>query len=94
MSLFLPEHAAYTGELEVLDIGFTEEELEEFSATTFFFERTGCTAPSSSIPPFCAQGRFWKNTSGSRQQRKNGGRYFGGSSRLSYGLWFGDLLDS
>ena len=38
LSLLFPEHAEYTGELTVLDIGFSEEELEEFSATTFFLE--------------------------------------------------------
>jgi len=38
LSLLLPEHAEYMGELAILDIGFTKEELEGFSVTTFFLE--------------------------------------------------------
>ncbi|MCM0060035.1 MAG: NAD(P)H-hydrate dehydratase [Algoriphagus sp.] len=38
LALLLPEHAGYTGELVVLDIGFEEAEFAEFSAATFFLE--------------------------------------------------------
>ena len=60
LSLFLPEHAAYTGELEVLDIGFTEEELEEFSATTFFLKEQDVLPLHRRFHRFAHKGDFGK----------------------------------
>ena len=38
LSLLLPEHAEFIGELVVLDIGFVEEEFQDFSGQTYFLE--------------------------------------------------------
>lgn len=60
LSLFLPEHAEYTGELEVLDIGFTEEELEEFLATTFFLKEQDVLPLHRRFHRFAHKGDFGK----------------------------------
>lgn len=60
LSLLLPEHAEYTGELEVLDIGFTEEELEEFSSTTLFLEEKDVLPLHRRFHRFAHKGDFGK----------------------------------
>jgi NAD(P)H-hydrate epimerase len=60
LSLLLPEHAEYTGELAVLDIGFTEEELEEFSATTFYLEKKDLIPLHRRFHRFAHKGDFGK----------------------------------
>lgn len=60
LSLLLPEHAEYTGELVVLDIGFAEEELEEFSATTFFLEEKDILPLHRRFHRFAHKGDFGK----------------------------------
>jgi NAD(P)H-hydrate epimerase len=60
LSLLLPEHAEYTGRLEVLDIGFTEEELEEFSSTTFFLKEKDVLPLHRKFHRFAHKGDFGK----------------------------------
>ncbi len=60
LSLLLPEHAEYTGELAILDIGFTEEELESFSATTFYLEEQDILPLHRRFHRFAHKGDFGK----------------------------------
>jgi hydroxyethylthiazole kinase-like uncharacterized protein yjeF len=60
LSLLLPEHAEYTGRLEVLDIGFTEAELEEFSSTTFFLKEKDVLPLHRRFHRFAHKGDFGK----------------------------------
>ena len=60
LSLLLPEHAEYTGELVVLDIGFAEEELEVFSSTTFFMEEKDILQLHRRFHRFAHKGDFGK----------------------------------
>ena len=60
LSLLLPEHAEYMGELVVLDIGFAKEELESFSATTFFLEEADLFPLHRRFHRFAHKGDFGK----------------------------------
>jgi len=60
LSLLLPEHAEYTGKLAILDIGFTEAELEEFSATTFFLRERDVLPLHRRFHRFAHKGDFGK----------------------------------
>ncbi len=60
LSLLLPEHAEYTGELVVLDIGFEKEELEEFSPTSFFLEEKDLLPMHRRFHRFAHKGDFGK----------------------------------
>ena len=60
LSLLLPEHAAYTGELAVLDIGFVEEELEKFASTTFFLNEKDVLSFHRRFHRFAHKGDFGK----------------------------------
>ena len=60
LSLLLPEHAEYTGKLAILDIGFTEEELESFSATTFYLEEKDLIPLHRRFHRFAHKGDFGK----------------------------------
>lgn len=60
LSLLLPEHAEYMGELVVLDIGFAKEELEGFSATTFFLEEADLFPLHRRFHRFAHKGDFGK----------------------------------
>lgn len=60
LSLLLPEHAEYMGELVVLDIGFAKEELEGFSATTFFLEEADLLPLHRRFHRFAHKGDYGK----------------------------------
>ena len=60
LSLLLPEHAEYTGELAILDIGFTEEELDSFSATIFYLEEQDLIPLHRRFHRFAHKGDFGK----------------------------------
>jgi NAD(P)H-hydrate epimerase len=60
LSLLLPEHAEYTGELVVLDIGFEKEELEEFSTTSFFLEEKDLLPMHRKFHRFAHKGDYGK----------------------------------
>lgn len=60
LTLLLPEHAAYTGELVVLDIGFEEEEFAEFSAATFFLKEQDIRSLHRRFHRFAHKGDFGK----------------------------------
>lgn len=60
LALLLPEHAAYTGELVVLDIGFEEEEFTEFSTSTFFLEERDLLPLHRRFHRFAHKGDFGK----------------------------------
>lgn len=60
LALLLPEHAAYTGELVVLDIGFEEEEFAEFSTATFFLVEQDVLSLHRRFHRFAHKGDFGK----------------------------------
>ncbi len=60
LSLLLPEHAKYTGELVVLDIGFEKEEFSEFPASTFFLEEQDLLPLHRRFHRFAHKGDFGK----------------------------------
>ena len=60
LALLLPEHAAYTGELVVLDIGFEEEEFAEFSTATFFLIEKDVLSLHRRFHRFAHKGDFGK----------------------------------
>jgi hydroxyethylthiazole kinase-like uncharacterized protein yjeF len=60
LSLLFPEHAEFTGELVVLDIGFEKEEFEEFSTTSFFLEKKDLLPMHRRFHRFAHKGDFGK----------------------------------
>ena len=60
LSLLLPEHAEYTGELVVLDIGFDEEEFNDFSGQTYFLEEKDVLPLHRKFHRFAHKGDFGK----------------------------------
>jgi NAD(P)H-hydrate epimerase len=60
LSLLLPEHAKFTGELVVLDIGFEKEEFSEFSGTIFFLEEQDLLPLHRRFHRFAHKGDFGK----------------------------------
>jgi NAD(P)H-hydrate epimerase len=60
LSLLLPEHAEYTGELVVLDIGFVEEELHDFTGQTYFLEEKDVLPLHLKFHRFAHKGDFGK----------------------------------
>lgn len=60
LSLLLPEHAEYTGELVVLDIGFVEEEFHDFSGKTYFLEAKDVLPLHRKFHRFAHKGDFGK----------------------------------
>jgi NAD(P)H-hydrate epimerase len=60
LSLLCPEHAQFTGELFVLDIGFEEEEFEVFPSTTFYLEEKDLSSLHRTFHRFAHKGDFGK----------------------------------
>ena len=60
LSLLLPEHAEYTGELVVLDIGFDEVEFNDFSGQTYFLEEKDILPLHRKFHRFAHKGDFGK----------------------------------
>ncbi len=60
LSLLCPEHAQFTGELFVLDIGFEAEEFEGFPATTFYLEEKDLLLLHRRFHRFAHKGDFGK----------------------------------
>jgi NAD(P)H-hydrate epimerase len=60
LSLLLPEHAEYTGELVVLDIGFDEVEFHDFSGQTYFLEEKDILPLHRKFHRFAHKGDFGK----------------------------------
>lgn len=60
LALLIPEHASYTGELVVLDIGFEEEELNAFGSTTFFLQEQDVLPRHRRFHRFSHKGNFGK----------------------------------
>jgi hydroxyethylthiazole kinase-like uncharacterized protein yjeF len=60
LSLLLPEHAEYTGELVVLDIGFDEVEFHDFSGQTYFLEEKDILSLHRKFHRFAHKGDFGK----------------------------------
>jgi NAD(P)H-hydrate epimerase len=60
LSLLLPEHAEYTGELVVLDIGFDEEEYHDFSDQTYFLQEKDVLPLHRKFHRFTHKGDFGK----------------------------------
>lgn len=60
LSLLLPEHAEYTGRLEVLDIGFEPEEFDGFHSTTFFLKEKDILPLHRRFHRFAHKGDFGK----------------------------------
>ena len=60
LSLLLPEHAEYMGELVVLDIGFDEVEFHDFSGQTYFLEEIDILPLHRKFHRFAHKGDFGK----------------------------------
>ena len=60
LSLLLPDHAEYMGQLVVLDIGFVEEEFHDFSGTTYFLEEQDVLPLQQRFHRFAHKGDFGK----------------------------------
>ena len=60
LSLLLPEHAEYTGELVVLDIGFDEEEFNDFPDQTYFLQEKDVLPLHRKFHRFAHKGDFGK----------------------------------
>ena len=60
LSLLCPEHAQFTGELLVLDIGFEPEEFEDFPSTTYYLEEKDLLALHRKYHRFAHKGDFGK----------------------------------
>mgnify|MGYP000002746718 FL=1 len=60
LSLLCPEHAQFTGELFVLDIGFEPEEFEDFPSTTYYLEEKDILARHRTYHRFAHKGDFGK----------------------------------
>jgi len=60
LSLLCPEHAQFTGELFVLDIGFEPEEFEDFPSTTYYLEEKDILSRHRTFHRFAHKGDFGK----------------------------------
>ena len=60
LALLLPEHAECTGKLVVLDIGFSEEEKEDFSSSKYFLEENDMLSLHRRFHRFAHKGDFGK----------------------------------
>ena len=60
LSLLCPEHAQFTGELFVLDIGFEQEEFEDFPSTTYYLEEKDILSRHRTFHRFAHKGDFGK----------------------------------
>jgi NAD(P)H-hydrate epimerase len=60
LSLLCPEHAQFTGELFVLDIGFELEEFEDFPSTTYYLEEKDILSRHRTFHRFAHKGDFGK----------------------------------
>ena len=60
LSLLCPEHAQFTGELFVLDIGLEPEEFEDFSSTAFYLEEKDLLSLHRIFHRFAHKGDFGK----------------------------------
>lgn len=60
LTLLLPEHAPYMGELVVLPIGFEKEEFAEFSSSTFYLEEKDILPLHRRFNRFAHKGDFGK----------------------------------
>ncbi|MEY3648102.1 MAG: hypothetical protein RLZ13_987 [Bacteroidota bacterium] len=60
LSLLCPEHAQFTGELFVLDIGFEPEEFEDFPDTTYYLEEKDLLSLHRRYHRFAHKGDFGK----------------------------------
>jgi NAD(P)H-hydrate epimerase len=60
LSLLCPEHSQFTGELFVLDIGFEQEEFEDFPSTTYYLEEKDILSRHRTFHRFAHKGDFGK----------------------------------
>lgn len=60
LALLLPEHAECTGKLVVLDIGFSEEEKNDFSSSTYFLEENDMLSLHRRFHRFTHKGDYGK----------------------------------
>lgn len=60
LSLLCPEHAQFTGELFVLDIGFEAEEFEDFPSTAYYLEEKDLLSRHRTFHRFAHKGDFGK----------------------------------
>ena len=60
LSLLYPEHAQFTGELFVLDIGFEPEEFEDFPSTIHYLQEKDILARHRTFHRFAHKGDFGK----------------------------------
>jgi len=60
LALLLPEHAEYTGKLQVLDIGFEQEEFNDFHSNAFFLEEQDMLSLHRMFHRFAHKGDFGK----------------------------------
>jgi ADP-dependent NAD(P)H-hydrate dehydratase / NAD(P)H-hydrate epimerase len=58
LSLLFPEHAEYTGEIEILDIGIPNDFLEKYADQKFFIERDDIPSLHKSFHNFSHKGDF------------------------------------
>jgi NAD(P)H-hydrate epimerase len=60
LALLLPEHAEYTGKLQVLDIGFEQEEFDDFHSNAFFLKEEDMLPLHRKFHRFAHKGDFGK----------------------------------
>ena len=60
LALLLPEHAEYTGKLQVLDIGFEQEEFNDFHSNAIFLEEQDMLSLHRRFHRFAHKGDFGK----------------------------------